>query len=190
MMTHLEAVAPRIFRVPPVWEPLSSEAFIIKGDTRYYVYDVGASEAAFAAISALDMPVTAILSHFHRDHTDNMARLDVAETLVGARTRRQLGSGTLVEVPVTIRDGVEIVVQPCVSPHAPGCLIATVDSRVTLIGDLHYAVPGKGQGEARGMLNVLKRLRTQYFAASHMKGNPLAAREDMLENIMVHFGMK
>lgn len=186
----LERIVSRILRVPPVNEPLSADSFIIEGDARYYVYDVGASEAAYEAIAALEKPVTVILSHFHRDHTANLARLKPAEVLVGARTRRQLGCGTLVDEPVVIRDGVQIVVQPCVSPHAPGCLIAMVDDFCTLIGDLHYAQPGKGQGEARGMLNVLKRLQTRYFIPSHVEGDPLIVSADMLARIRVQYGIK
>ena len=181
----LERIAPRILRVPPVDEPLSSDAFIIEGDTRYYVYDVGASEEAYEVISALDKPVAVILSHFHRDHTANMVRITPAETLVGARTRRQLGLGTLVDASVTIRDGVEIVVQSCVSPHAPGCLIATVNGAYTLIGDLHYAQPGKGQGEVKGMRNALSALRTQFFVVSHAQGDPVVARDVFLSKIEV-----
>ena len=188
-MNELERIAPHTLRVPPVDEPLSADIFIIEGDAQYYVYDVGASEAAYAAIAALDKPVTVILSHFHRDHTANMARICPKHTLVGARTRKQLGLGTLVDAPMTIRDGVEIVVQPCVSPHAPGCLIATVDGAYTLVGDLHYAHPGTGQGEARGMYNQLRRLPTQHFVVSHAAESPLVSREDMLEKIRVGYGL-
>ena len=181
----LERIAPRILRVPPVDEPLSSDAFIIEGDAQYYVYDVGASDAAYEVVSALDKPVTVILSHFHRDHTANMVRITPAETLVGARTRRQLGLGTLVEAPVTIRDGVELLVQPCVSPHAPGCLIVTVNGAYTLIGDLHYAQSGKGQGEVKGMRNALSALRTQSFVVSHVQGDSVVARDVFLSKIEV-----
>lgn len=184
-MIGLERIAPRILRVPPVTEPLSSDAFIIEGDARYYVFDVGASDSAYAAIAVLDKPITVILSHFHRDHTANMARLTPADTLVGARTRKQLGLGTLLDRPLVIRDGVEILVQPCVSPHAPGCLIATVDRCCTLIGDLHYAQPGGGQGELRGMLNVLKKLDTQHFVVSHAAGSPLVEKQAFLQRIKV-----
>lgn len=188
-MKLLECIAPGILRVLPEEEPLSSDAFIIEGEARYYVFDVGASDAAYDAIRALDKPVMAIISHFHRDHTANLPRLTLDEVLVGARSRKQLGIGTLVDAPVCIRDGVEIVVQPCVSPHAPGCLIATVGGRYTLIGDLHYARPGVGQGEAKGMLNALKRLSTECFIVSHAKGNPIVARDDLLRGIRVYYGM-
>lgn len=188
-MRNLERIAPRILRVPPVDEPLSSDAFIIEGDAQYYVYDVGASDAAHEVISALDKPVTVILSHFHRDHTANMAHLSPKHTLVGARTRKQLGLGTLVDAPVTIRDGVEILVQPCVSPHAPGCLIATVDGAWTLIGDLHYARPGMGQGEAKGMHNALRVLQTQRFIVSHSRDCPIVERERLLDEIGVYYGL-
>ena len=185
-----ERIAPRILRVPPVDEPLSSDAFIIEGDARYYLYDVGASDAAYDAIAALDKPVTVILSHFHRDHTTNMMRICPEHTLVGARTRKQLGLGTLVDAPLTICDGVEMVVRPCVSPHAPGCLILTLDGTDTLIGDLHYARPGAGQGEAKGMYQALRALDTQRFIVSHAHGSPFRDRIDLLQEIKVYYGIK
>ena len=185
----VEPIAPHILRIPPVDEPLSSDAFIIEGDVRYYVYDVGASEEAYEVISALDKPVTVILSHFHRDHPANMARLTPAETLVGARTRRQLGLGTLVDKPLTIRDGVGLLVQPCVSPHAPGCLIVTVDGMHTLIGDLHYAQPGRGQGEAKGMWNQLRTLRTEAFIVSHAEGDPVIPKQQLLQDVAERYGL-
>ena len=179
----------RILRVPAVDEPLSSDAFIIRGDSRYFVFDVGASDAAHAAISALVGPVTVILSHFHADHIANMARLSPAEVLAGARTCKYVPGATLVDAPLLIRDGVEILVQPCVSPHAPGCLIATVDGEVTLIGDLSYARPGVGQGEAKGMLNLLKALDTQFFVPSHVKGNPLQEKSAFLRDVKTYFAL-
>ena len=177
----------RICQIPAVQEPLSANAFIIEGDAQYYVFDVGSSDEAYAAIAALDKPVTVILSHFHRDHIANMSRLNPAQTFAGARTLKYVASGSLVDTPLIIRDGVEIVVQPCVSPHAPGCLIATVDGEYTLIGDLHYARPGMGQGEAKGMLNVLKQVRTRYFVPSHQEGNPLMERETFLRAVKAQF---
>lgn len=189
-MKRAEQIVPCIYRISPVDEPLSSDAFIIEGDTRYYVFDVGASDAAYEAIAALDKPVTVILSHFHRDHTANLNRLTPAEILLGARTRKQLGVGTLVDVPLVLRDGVTIDVRPCVSPHAPGCLIATVDGAFTLIGDLHYARSGTGQGEAKGMLNALKALDTKCFLVSHRVGSPIVEKNALLDEIRVYFGIK
>ena len=179
----------RILRIPAGEEPLSADVFVIQGDERWYVFDVGSNDEALAAISALEGPVTVILSHFHADHTSNMARFAPAETLAGARTCKYVPDATRVDAPLTIRDGVEITVQPCVSPHAPGCLIATVDGAYTLIGDLAYARPGTGQGEAKGMLNVLRALDTQYFIPSHVDGCPLVEKSAFLRDIRVYFGL-
>lgn len=178
---------PRIRRIPAGIDPLSADVFIIEGEARYYVFDVGANDEAWAAISALDKPVTVILSHFHRDHIGNMSRLTPEETLAGARTMKYITGGKLVDAPLVIRDGVEIIVRPCVSPHAPGCLIATVDGAYTFIGDLHYARPGVGQGEAKGMLNVLKTVDTCYFVPSHQEGDPLVERDAFLRDVKTCF---
>ena len=183
----MELNAPRIRHIPAVDAPLSAAAFIIAGDARYYVFDVGASDAAHAAIAALDKPVWVILSHFPADHIANMARLSPEKVLAGARTCKYVPGATLVDAPLVIRDGVEILVQPCVSPHAPGCLIATVDGEYTFIGDLYYARPGTGHGEAKGMLHVLKTLDTRYFVISHAQGSPLVEKAALLREIKAYF---
>lgn len=185
----MNQLAPRIRQIPAASDPLSADVFIIEGDERYYVFDVGANDEAFAAVSALDKPVTVILSHFHRDHIGNMSRLNSADTLAGARTMKYISGSTLVDAPVTIHDGVTIAVRPCVSPHAPGCLIATVNGEYTFIGDLHYARPGTGLGEAKGMLNVLKKLETRYFVVSHAQGSPLVEKSALLQSVKAYFAL-
>ncbi len=182
-------LAPKIYQIQAASDPLSADVFIIEGDARYYVFDVGCNDEAFEAILALNKPLTVILSHFHRDHTGNMSRLNPADTLAGARTMKYISGGTLVDTPVTIHDGVTIEVRPCVSPHAPGCLIATVNGEYTFIGDLHYARPGTGQGEAKGMLNVLKTLETRYFVVSHVQGSPLVKKSALLQSVKAYFAL-
>ena len=186
----MRQLSPKIQQIPAASDPLSADVFIIEGDSHFYVFDVGCNDEAFEAISALSKPVTVILSHFHRDHTGNMNRLNPLQTLAGARTMKYISHGTLVEAPIIIRDGVEIVVRPCVSPHVPGCLIATVDGEYTFIGDLHYARPGTGQGEAKGMLNVLKTLNTRYFVVSHAQENPLVEKSALLQSIKEYFDLQ
>lgn len=186
-MIKTTKIAPQIWQLPSSEEPLSADVFIIEGDERYYVFDVGSSDAAYEAIAALDKPVTVILSHFHRDHTGNMSRLAPVETLAGARTMKYIPKGTLMDAPLTIHDGVTIEVRPCVSPHAPGCLIATVDGTYTFLGDLHYARPETGQGEARGMYNVLRTLDTRCFVVSHAEGCPLVEKDELLRELKEYF---
>lgn len=183
----LTQLAPRIWRLPPAEEPLSADVFLIEGDTRWFVFDVGSNDEALAVLSRLDKPVTVILSHFHRDHTANMHRFSPALTLAGARTLKHIPHGTLVDAPLTLRDGIEITVRPCVSPHAPGCLIATVDGMYTFIGDLTYARDARPQAEAKGMLNALRPVDTAYFVPSHMPGDPLVTKDALLCDIRGYF---
>ncbi len=175
-------------RIPPCEEPLSSDAFIIEGKERCYVFDAGSSDAAFEAIRQLEKPVTFILSHFHRDHTGNLSRLE-GEVLGGARSCKYVGRGTRVDAPLTIQDGVHLLVQPCVSPHAPGCLILTVNHTLTLLGDLTYAQPGAGAGEAVGMLRTLRAVDTQYFAESHGECFAPVERAEFLKSLGERYGL-
>ena len=59
----------------------------------------------------------------------------------------------------------------------------------TFIGDLHYARPGVGQGEAKGMLNVLKAVDTRYFVPSHMDGSPLVEKDALLREIREYYAI-
>lgn len=183
----MEQIADGIYRIPPCDEPLSSDVFIMEGRQRFYLYDAGCSDEAWRAVSALDKPVTAILSHFHRDHTGNLSRLD-CHILGGARTCKTLGRGQLVNGPVHISDGINLCIQPCTSPHAPGCLILTLNDTYTLIGDLAYAQPGKGQGEAIGMFRLLSGLNTQYILPSHQRDHPVIPKADYLAELKKRFG--
>lgn len=185
----MKEMLPGIWRVPPTEEPLSSDVFIVEGEKRYYVFDVGTGADALEAIRSLQKPVVVILSHFHQDHTGNMAHLQPERLLCGVRTRKHLGWGEAVESMLEIADGIFIRVQPCVSPHAPGCLIMTVNDTYTFLGDLCYAHPGKGQGEEKGMLNTLKKLNTHYFIASHRTQSPVEEKQKAIDDIRQHFGI-
>ena len=172
-----------ILRIPPQSDPLSSDVFVIEGRERFYVFDAGASDAAYEAVAGLEKPVTFILSHFHRDHTGNLSRLE-GEILGGARTCKALGRGSRVDAPLLIEDGIRLLVQPCVSPHAPGCLILTVDEQLTFLGDLPYAQPGKGSGEMTGMLRTLQGVKTEAFVLSHGETFRAIPKAELLERLM------
>ncbi len=179
----------RITYLPASDDPLSADVFLIRGDAHTYVYDVGACDEAAYLLRSLSEPPIVILSHFHRDHTGNIDRVPAERCYVGARTRKQLGFGVLVDAPIHIEDGVTLDIRPCVSPHAPGALIVTVDGTHTLLGDLTYARPGQGQGESLGMLRELSRLDTAYFVPSHVQGDPVIPKVKMLAEVKRWFSL-
>ncbi len=185
----MQRLTDRITYLPASDDPLSADVFLIRGDRRTYVYDVGSNDEACALLRDLPEPPVIILSHFHRDHTGNIGRVPTEMVYVGARTRKQLGVGVLVEAPLRIEDGVTLDIRPCVSPHVPGALILTVDGAHTLIGDLAYARPGEGQGEARGMLRALAALDTAYFVQSHALGDPCIPRADFFADVKARFSL-
>ena len=183
----MEQLLPHVFRILPGEEPLSSDVFVVEGENRYYVYDVGSNDEALRALEKLEKPVWVILSHFHQDHTANMARFSPEEVWCGARTKKYIGRGTTVEEERIIEDGVRIRVLPCVSPHAPGSLVMVVDDTWAFLGDLCYARPGMGRGEARGMYRVLKGMPVSYFIQSHRKEGLLQEKEALLREIREYF---
>ena len=185
----MQQIAPGIFRVPPVREPLSSDVFVVEGEKRCYVFDVGTSDAAYEAVRGLPKPVWVFLSHFHRDHIGNMSRLNPERVLGGVRTRKYVENCLPVEKDMLVEDGVRILVQPIVCPHTPGSIIMTVNDTYTFLGDAPYARPGEGRGEAKGMLNVLKKLNTRYLIASHNPEDPVGEKEKALQDIRQYFGI-
>ena len=78
---------------------------------------------------------------------------------------------------------------PCVSPHAPGCLIMVVDDAYALVGDLCYAHPGEGQGEARGMLRVLQKLPVRWIIQSHGHEVRLQERDELIRELRAYYGL-
>ncbi len=183
----MKRLTDRITYLPASENPLSADVFLIRGDTHTYVYDVGSNDEAAHLLRSLPEPPIVILSHFHRDHTGNITRIPAERCYVGARTRKQLGFGVLVEEPLTIEDGVTLDIRPCVSPHVPGALIVTVNGTHTLIGDLHYSRPGEGLGEGKGMLRALTALNTEFFVPSHVQGTPVIPREQFLQELRQRF---
>lgn len=167
----LPGIGRDILYVPAEEEPLSSDAFLIRGRHYTYVYDVGSSQAARHQLQREEKPLVIMLSHLHADHTANLACLTYAKLYVGGKTRQKLRVGeTLTEDMLCFHDGPELELRRCPSVHENGSLILTVNREYTLLGDLVYPLHKPDLSLALDMLKQLTALDTRYFVVSHRKG--------------------
>ncbi len=135
--------------------PLSADVYAIRGETVWWIFDVGASDEAADFINNLPCdgvaPGTAplkkniVISHFHRDHFFNLPRVHFDNLFVGRETFRHCDetirarSGTqVVESPLQFEDGLLIRIEPIPSSHAKGSLILTVGGAIAFLGDSTY----------------------------------------------------
>lgn len=182
----MKILAPYLSCLPASDDPLSADVFVIRGERRDYVFDVGNCEEALAVLRALPREKAAILSHFHPDHTGNIGRLEWAAVYAGGLTQKKIGRGQVVQDTEIIRDGVEIVIRHVASPHAKGSLIATINGEYTLLGDLWYHRPDYDREAARQMLLTLRTIDTRYFVASHQAQN-VREKDALLAELTAHF---
>lgn len=111
--------------------PLSADVYAIRGDSAWWIFDVGASDEAadfvnnlpcekLASESVIAAPGTAqhlhqdaaplkkniIISHFHRDHFFNLSRVSFDNLFVGRETFRHCDEN------IRVRSGTQIVESP------------------------------------------------------------------------------
>ncbi|MCL4102096.1 hypothetical protein [Fibrobacter sp. HC4] len=139
--------------------PLSADVYAIRGETAWWIFDVGASDEAADFVNNLPCDVSVgellegtaprlhqdaaplkkniVISHFHRDHFFNLPRVHFDNLFVGRETFRHCDenirarSGTqVVESPLQFEDGLKICIEPIPSSHAKGSLMLTVDDDV------------------------------------------------------------
>lgn len=182
MRRHMQMIAPGIFTVPAEETPLSSDIFLIEGEKGEYLFDVGAGAGALNAIlnAGREKERCIILSHYHDDHTANLAQIEYDRLLVGELTQRHLGVGEIVREPVSMDDGVHLEIRPCFSPHSGGSLILTVNREYTLLGDLIYPEKKLNRVFARLMTEELEALDTKYFILSHRPGKNVLPKQVLI----------
>ena len=143
--------------MPSETNPLSADVYAIRGDTAWWIFDVGASDGAVDFINNLpcgnpaSVPGAAqhlhqdaaplkkniVISHFHRDHFFNLSRVHFDNLYVGRETFRHCDetirarSGTqVVESPLQFEDVLRFRIEPIPSSHAKGSLILSVGGDV------------------------------------------------------------
>lgn len=151
-------------------DPLSADVIAVRGDSAWWIFDVGACDMAVDFINALprifaackgDGNVAAplkkniVISHFHRDHLLNVVRhcngevsLDFDTLYVGSHASKVVGDmndreKVSVTSPLAFDDGVQIQILPMPNSHAKGSLALIVDD-FAFLGDATYPMVGHG----------------------------------------------
>ena len=154
-------------------DPLSADVIAVRGDSAWWIFDVGACDDAAQFINELPhifvddaanlakrdngvrLAKNVVISHFHRDHLLNVQRmcggeisLDIDALYVGAYTSKTFGeiegvAKNVVMEPLAFDDGVQIQILPMPNSHAKGSLALIVDDYVFL-GDATYPMVGHG----------------------------------------------
>lgn len=154
-------------------DPLSADVVAVRGDSAWWIFDVGACDEAAQFINELprvlvddaanlakrdngaNLAKNVVISHFHRDHLLNVQRmcggeisLDINALYVGAYTSKTFGeiegvAKNVVMEPLAFDDGVQIQILPMPNSHAKGSLALIVDDYVFL-GDATYPMVGHG----------------------------------------------
>lgn len=169
-MPRIVKLTDRIQYLQVSYEPLSADVVAVRGDSAWWIFDVGACDEAVQFINdlprvfadckvegdaAAPLKKNIVISHFHRDHLLNVVRhcngevsLDFDALYVGSHASKVVGEMSdrekvVVSSPLSFVDGVKIQILPIPNSHAKGSLALIVDDYVFL-GDATYPMVGHG----------------------------------------------
>mgnify|MGYP005770337445 CR=1 FL=1 len=150
-------------------DPLSADIGIIRNAASTWLFDVGNDKRA---IRELTGNYTVVLSHFHKDHTGNLDKLNVKDVFVSSETKRHVQTGTIIDRDRYI-DHLHLF--PLPSSHCKGCLGLEVDETYAFVGDALYCRVKDGYyifnvQLLKDEIAVLKQLKAPYLLVSHFKG--------------------
>ena len=150
-------------------DPLSADIGIIRNAASTWLFDVGNDKRA---IRELTGNYTVVLSHFHKDHTGNLDKLNVKDVFVSSETKRHVQTGTIIDKDCYI-DHLHLF--PLPSSHCKGCLGLEVDETYAFVGDALYCRSKDGYyifnvQLLKDEIAVLKQLKAPYLLVSHFKG--------------------
>lgn len=158
--------------LPATEAPLSADVGLVRTEGGVWIFDVGSTPEAAAAINGLPGKKRVVLSHFHPDHTGNLSRVEYDQLYAGAFTCKKIGSGTAVTQELFLPDGVRVF--PIPSAHAKGCLGLEYDGYAFLGDAVYPAVKGPGKlvynvSLLAQQIQVLSALKAERFLISHKK---------------------
>lgn len=165
---EIKRISDKISYIPQVDEPLSSDVFIIKGSEKMYVYDVGNNNAATSWLNSQSIKKAVIISHFHKDHTANIEYTVFDKLFVGNQTHKSLNQGEIVTEPISINDGVQLLIMPIPSSHSKGSLCLMIDNDYLLLGDSIYSMQKEGKAVYNASL-----LKEQILFLENLPANKL-----------------
>ena len=195
-MPKIVKLSDRIQYLQVSYDPLSADVVAVRGDSAWWIFDVGACDEAVNFINALPrnpegssarFKKNIVISHFHRDHLLNLVRfvqgevsLDFDAVYLGSYASKVVGEVAgrekiVVTSPISFDDGVKIQILPMPNSHAKGSLALIVDDYVFL-GDATYPMVGHGTPDVYNVqileqqTKMLKSLTSTRFCLSHKRG--------------------
>lgn len=195
-MARIVKLTDRIQYLQMSYDPLSADVIAVRGDSAWWIFDVGACDEAVQFINdlprvlvdaAAPLKKNIVISHFHRDHLLNVVRhcdgdvsLDFDALYVGSHASKVVGEMSdrekvAVVSPLLFDDGVKIQILPIPNSHAKGSLALIVDDYVFL-GDATYPMVGHGTPDVYNVqilgeqITLLKSLAATRFCLSHKRG--------------------
>lgn len=184
---NMNAIGNRIRYISATNDPLSADVYCIEGNKYCYIYDVGNNDRSLQYVNQISKEKVVVLSHYHKDHTGNIADIHYRDLYVGKKTYEAIGKGVIVEDNLTINDGVSIDVIHCTSPHTDGSLIITVDNEYTLIADLYFTRPPFDKEKAMRMIESLRNVDTKYFVVSHQEDEKVIPKDKLIAELTDYF---
>lgn len=178
-------IADKISRLPACRNPLSSDVGLIRGDRFLWLFDVGASPDTAREICSLPGEKAVILSHFHADHSANLAQIQFERLYAGAYACKKFGMGTPVDRDILVEDGISLHLFPLPSSHAKGCVGLEINGEYAFVGDGLYGAFLENDRQFYNVsllhdeIRTLKSLSAEYLLLSHDK-KFLYSRQDLL----------
>lgn len=184
-------ITEQISYLPATEEPLSADVGLIRCGEEWWIYDVGSSEAAAAAINGLQGRKNIVLSHFHPDHTGNISAVEYDALYAGAYTCRSLKRGTVVEGHMHFQGGIHLF--PLPSSHAKGSVGLEV-GEYAFLGDGTYCMAKGGQamhnaGLLRELILTLEALQARFVLLSHREPF-LCPKEEALASLREIYALR
>lgn len=166
---EIRRIADQIFYLPATEKPLSADVGIVCCGEERWIFDVGASEEAAAAVNGLPGHKKVVLSHFHPDHTGNIASVKYDALYAGAYTCKKLGTGEAVCEHRYFENGIHLF--PLPSSHAKGC-VGLEYGGYAFLGDGTYSAAKGGRavynaGLLRELIVTLEALSAEWVLQSH-----------------------
>lgn len=197
-MSRIVQLDDRIQYLPASGTPLlSADVVAVRGDSAWWILDVGANDEAVKFINNLPrdflgrkMRKNLVISHFHKDHFWNVQRvlqggvaLDFDCLYGGAYTLKSLKFESLdaskfvaVTSPLKFDDGLQILVLPMPSSHAKSSLALSVEGECAFLGDATYPMVGFGEPDVYNVqilaeqIKILESLDVGQLGLSHKRG--------------------
>lgn len=176
---------------PAMQEPLSADVGFIRCGEEWWIYDVGNSKEAVDAINELRGRRNIVLSHFHPDHTGNIAAVEYDTLYAGAYTCRSLKRGTVVEGHMYFQGDIHLF--PLPSSHAKGS-VGLEAGEYAFLGDGTYCMVKGGKamynaGLLRELILTLEALQARFVLQSHREPF-LCPKEEALASLREIYALR